>query len=273
MLLHSELGKRGGHDLQDKCKITFLTSEPYIGHLGLGGAGDSKAVLSKLFKKKNIDSFVNCNVKEVTKDIISFEYNEVLENGEVVTHQATIPSRHTMMIPPFRGQPVWAEVPELTDKNGMIITDEHMQSPKYPNIFAVGVCVSLPPVEKTLIPTGTPKTGYMIESMGTAAVKNIRDLIIHKEKKTNFGDHAKLHHKALLNGLCLTDFGNDGAIFLTSPQIPPRRIDITVEGKVATLAKIAFEKYFLHKVMTGDTDPYYEKYMLHLIGMDRTAKE
>ena len=73
-----------------------------------------------------------------------------------------------------------------------------------------------------------------------------------------------------MNGLCITDFGSDGAIFVTMPQFPPRRHDWTVHGKVATLAKIAFEKYFLHKIESGDTDPYYEKYFLKLIGVERT---
>jgi sulfide:quinone oxidoreductase len=46
-----------------------------------------------------------------------------------------------------------------------------------------------------------------------------------------------------------------------------------MHGKLAVMAKIAFEKYFLHKIETGDTDPYYEKYMLHLIGVDRVTSK
>ena len=37
-----------------------------------------------------------------------------------------------------------------------------------------GVCVAIPPVEQTPVPTGAPKTGYMIESMVSAAVHNIK---------------------------------------------------------------------------------------------------
>ena len=82
-----------------------------------------------------------------------------------------------------------------------------------------------------------------------------------------------LRSKPMLNGICITDFGNEGAIFVTMPQIRPRRHDWTVYGKSATLAKIAFEKYFLHKIESGDTDPYYEKYFLQLIGVERTKEE
>jgi sulfide:quinone oxidoreductase len=100
---------------------------------------------------------------------------------------------------------------------------------------------------------------------GTAAVKNMKAMIeYHKEhpnEKIN-EESIPLPFKPTLNGLCITDFGNDGAIFLTIPQLPPRRADYTIYGRVATLAKLAFEKYFLMKIETGDTDPYYEKYML-----------
>ncbi|KAL3942408.1 MAG: hypothetical protein SGBAC_003402 [Bacillariaceae sp.] len=272
-LLHHELHKRGGKKLVEQCPITFVTSEPYVGHLGLAGAGDSRKILEKLFAKKEIEYFTNCKVEKLTKESVSIEYLE----SDGVKHTKTIPSKFNMLIPQFKGMEVWSRVPSLTDKHGMILINEHQQSLKYPNIFGVGICVHLDALEKTPIPTGAPKTGYMIESMGTAAIKNIRTMIDAQEqellqKKKNTATKLQLHYKPLLNGLCITDFGNDGAIFLTLPQMPPRRTDITIDGRVATLAKIAFEKYFLYKIKTGDTDPYYEKYMLHLIGVDRTEK-
>ena len=183
-----------------------------------------------------------------------------------------IPSAMTMLIPPFRGQTLWSRVPHLTDKNGMVKVNEFQQSHEYSNIFGVGVCVSIPPIDKeTLVPVGAPKTGYMIESQGTAAVKNIRTLINHEEKQMD--TQPELRNRPLLNGLCITDFGNDGAVFLTLPQYPPRKTDITLHGKVAVAAKVAFEKYFLHKIRAGNTDPSYENLMLHLIGVDRVTSK
>jgi sulfide:quinone oxidoreductase len=38
-------------------------------------------------------------------------------------------------------------------------------------------------------------------------------------------------------------------------------------GKWVHLAKIAFEKYFLRKVRTGNADPVYEKYVLKALGI------
>jgi sulfide:quinone oxidoreductase len=35
------------------------------------------------------------------------------------------------------------------------------------------------------------------------------------------------------------------------------------------LAKIAFEKYFLAKMRSGNTEPIYEKYVLKALGIER----
>jgi sulfide:quinone oxidoreductase len=35
------------------------------------------------------------------------------------------------------------------------------------------------------------------------------------------------------------------------------------------LAKVAFEKYFLRKMKTGNSEPLYEKYMLKALGIKR----
>jgi sulfide:quinone oxidoreductase len=269
-LLLDELKKRGGTELIDKCPMTFITPEPYIGHLGLKGAGESKQILQSLLEKNGVVAYTNTKVDRVGKDHVKI--TKVDEQKKI-----NIPTSMTMLIPPFRGQTLWSRVPHLTDKNGMIKVNEYQQSLEYSNVFGVGVCVSIPPVDKEpLVPLGAPKTGYMIESQGTAAVKNIRTLINHEEKQTDKIDPdapPELRNRPLLNGLCITDFGDDGAVFLTLPQYPPRKTDVTLHGKVAVAAKVAFEKYFLHKIRAGNTDPSYENLMLHLIGVDRVTSK
>jgi hypothetical protein len=44
MILDTELRKR---KIRDKVPMTFVTSEPYIGHLGLDGVGDTKGPARK----------------------------------------------------------------------------------------------------------------------------------------------------------------------------------------------------------------------------------
>ena len=42
MVIDADLRKR---KLRDRVPMTYVTSEPYIGHMGLGGVGDSKGLM------------------------------------------------------------------------------------------------------------------------------------------------------------------------------------------------------------------------------------
>jgi sulfide:quinone oxidoreductase len=250
-LLQHELEKRGGPELVKQCPITFVTPEPELGHMGLNGAGDSKKMMINMLAEHHMQSFVNTRIEKVEKGTVFIEQLDEVGN---LRSKAMLPSKLTMLIPPFHGKHVWKNVPGLTDDQGLILINEYQQSPKYANVFGVGISVSIPNQEPTIIPIGIPKTGYLIESQGTAAVQNIKS-VIEWQDLGEPSDGPNLTVKPLLNALCITDFGYDGAIFVTMPQIPPRKFDWTIQGKVATLAKIGFEKYFLHKVESGDTDP------------------
>ena len=61
-----------------------------------------------------------------------------------------------------------------------------------------------------------------------------------------------------------------GAAFVALPQFPPRNVTWAKVGKWVHLAKVAFEKYFLMKMKSGNTEPVYEKYVLKLLGILRT---
>ena len=56
----------------------------------------------------------------------------------------------------LKGVDAVAAVPELCNPRGFVIIDEHQRSKKYRNIFSAGVCVAIPPVEVTPVPTGAP---------------------------------------------------------------------------------------------------------------------
>ncbi|MDH5584760.1 MAG: NAD(P)/FAD-dependent oxidoreductase, partial [Gammaproteobacteria bacterium] len=139
------------------------------------------------------------------------------------------------------------------------LIDEFQRNPKFPNVYAVGVCVAIPPVSATPVATGAPKTGYMIESMVTATTHNIRNAIDGKEPAS----------RATWNAVCLADFGDSGVAFVALPQIPPRNTNWASRGKWVHLAKIAYEKYFMHKVRAAKTEPYYEKTVLKMVGATR----
>ncbi len=66
-----------------------------------------------------------------------------------------------------------------------------------------------------------------------------------------------------------TDFEVSGVAFAALPQIPPRNTNWTSRGKWVHLAKIADEKYLLHKVRAAKTEPYYENMVLKMVGAKR----
>jgi len=171
--------------------------------------------------------------------------------------QHELPFKYAMILPAFKGVDAVAAVPELCNPRGFVIVDEHQRSKKYPSIFSAGVCIAIPPVEPTPVPTGAPKTGFMIESMVSAIGENIAADLAGRPADA----------KATWNALCLADFGDSGAAFVAMPQIPPRNLTWAKEGYWVHLAKIAFEKYFLRKVRVGSITPVYEKYVLRMMGL------
>ncbi len=75
--------------------------------------------------------------------------------------------------------------------------------------------------------------------------------------------------KATWNAVWRADFGDTGIAFAALPQIPPRNVNWVSEGKWVHLAKIAFEKYFMHKMKKGTSDPFYENLVLKPIGIKK----
>ena len=252
-ILDTDLRKR---KIRDKVPMTFVTAEPYIGHLGLGGVGDSKGLLESSMRDRHIKWICNAKVSKV--DAGKMFVTELNEDGSV-KKEHELPFAYSMMLPAFKGIDAVFGIEGLTNPRGFILIDPHQRNPKFRNVFAVGVCVAIPPVEVTPVPTGAPKTGYMIESMVTAAAHNIRSLLEGKEPA----------EKATWNAICLADFGDTGAAFVALPQIPPRNVNWFKEGKWVHFAKIAFEKYFIRKMKSGTTEPLYEKYVLEAMGIKK----
>ncbi|MEQ9563918.1 MAG: NAD(P)/FAD-dependent oxidoreductase, partial [Woeseiaceae bacterium] len=208
------------------------------------------------FRDRHIHWTCNAKISEVTDGKIRF--TEVDDDGkEKKKHE--LPFVHSMILPAFKGVDAVFGIEGLTNPRGFILIDKHQRNPAYPNIFAVGVSVAIPPVSATPVPTGAPKTGYMIESMVTATTHNIQRALEGQEPDT----------VATWNAVCLADFGDSGVAFVALPQIPPRNTNWASRGKWVHLAKVAYEKYFLYKVRGAKTEPYFEKTVLKMLGAER----
>ena len=253
MILDADLRKR---KLRDRVPMSYVTPEPYIGHMGLGGVGDSKGLMEAELRQRHIKWISNAKITRVEDGSLHVE-----EQGEAAqpAKNHVLPFAYSMILPAFLGVDAVATVPGLCNPRGFVLIDQFQRSPKYPEIYSAGVCVAIPPVEVTQVPTGAPKTGYMIESMTAAICENI---------KSAFAGRPPVA-KATWNAICLADFGDIGIAFVALPQIPPRNVTWAKQGKWVHLAKIAFEKYFLHKVRSGTTTPVYETYVMKALGIER----
>ncbi len=251
MIIDADLRKR---KLRDRVPMTYVTSEPYIGHMGLGGVGDSKGLMEAEFRQRHIKWVTNAKITSASDGALAVTEHD--EDGKPKKDHA-IPFKYAMILPAFKGVDPVANVAGLCNPRGFVTIDEHQRSRKYPNIYSAGVCVAIPPVEATPVATGAPKTGYMIESMVSAICENICAEIAGKSPTA----------QATWNAVCLADFGDTGAAFVALPEIPPRNVTWAREGKWVHLAKIAFEKYFLRKVRTGSVTPVYERYVLKALGI------
>ena len=145
----------------------------------------------------------------------------------------------------------------LTNPRGFIIVDKHQRNPTFRNVFALGVCVAIAPTGKTPVPVGVPKTGFMIESMVTAIAENLGAACRRQGRRPTRrpGTPSAWPTSAT-------------AAWPSSPSRRSRRATSTgrPNGNWVHLAKVAFEKYFLGKISRGESEPFYEKLALDLMG-------
>jgi len=242
--------------IRDRVPMTFVTAEPYVGHLGLDGVGDTKGLLESEMRAKHIKWMTSTRVSKVEDGRMHVQ--EIAEDGSVKAEKE-LPFAFSMMLPAFRGIKAVSGIEGLSNPRGFTIVDKHQQNPKYRNIFAVGVCVAIPPMGPTPVPCGVPKTGFMIESMVTATARNIGNILREREPD----------QIGTWNAVCLADFGDSGIAFVAQPQIPPRNVNWSSSGKWVHLAKIGFEKYFIRKIRKGQSEPFYESLALKSLGIDK----
>lgn len=252
-ILETELRRR---KIRDRVPMYFVTPEPYIGHLGLDGVGDTKSMLESEMRERHIKWFTNARIDGVEDGLMRItQVND--DGGTRASHELRF--AHSMILPAFTGIDAVKGIDGLSNPRGFIVVDEHQRNPTYPSIYAVGVCVAIPPVGPTPLPVGVPKTGYMIESMVTATVQNIAGEL----------NGSQPSHKATWNAFCLADFGDRGVAFMALPQIPPRNTNWSGSGKWVHWAKIGFEKYYLRKIRQGKVEPFFERYAMRLMGVQK----
>jgi sulfide:quinone oxidoreductase len=104
-ILDADLRKR---KLRHKVPITFVTSEPYIGHLGLGGVGDSKSMLESELRGHDMKWITNAKTTKVEAGKM---FVTQLDDLGKVFKEHEVPFKLAMMLPAFKGVDAVAAVP------------------------------------------------------------------------------------------------------------------------------------------------------------------
>ncbi len=247
MLANHALRQKG---LRDQVPITFVTSEPYAGHLGIGGMANSRWLIRAMMADRHVDVMDNVAISQIEPDMIH------LADGR------SLPFKYAMILPPFRGPRFLREAPGLTDAKGFVPVLPTYRHPEFDSVYSVGVITQLKPIEATPIPIGVPKVGQMTEEMVMAAAHNIA---------LDLGVISGQPLKPTLQAICFADFGDSGALFLADPLLPDaaghRHRAFTTKGIWVSWMKTAFEKYFMDKMRVGWTMPWFERAGLRAIGL------
>lgn len=246
LMADHELRRRG---LRDQVPITYVTPEPYAGHLGVPKMKNARELTANLMRERDITVFENRAITAVNEEIIT------LDNGQ------PLPFKYSMILPAFRGAKFIQAVPGLADAKGFIPILPTQRHPDFPNIYAAGVSIKLAQPDQTRVPIGLPKSGQMAEAMATAVAHNIA---------VELGAIQDSLQVPTLDALCFAEFGNTGIAYIAAPVLPDpetgkRKRSYAVRGPWVVWVKAAFEEYFMVKMRTGVGMPWFEKLGLRVL--------
>lgn len=241
-LVDADLKRR---NIRGRVPITLITPEPWPGHFGLGKLGTNREIVEAALADNDIRVICSARTLQVDKDAIHIA--EVDSSGkDHAVHQ--IPYAYSVYWPSFRGGVGVRDATDLVNTKGLVEVDEYMRNRQFHNVFAAGTCVMHDYVDRSPLGIGAPDSVYSIQNEIGTAVFNIIASIFGESLASNIPQRAKW----------LSDMGENGAAYLTGPQVPLRDIHWMRQGRWVHQAKVDFEKYFINKIRlrtTSQTSP------------------
>ena len=232
----------------DRVPLTYVTSEPFPGHFGIGGLGKGQPMTEWFFRHTKIDWALNSVIDRVEPGKLWLKrgqlHRHTQKNGPAEDLSGkSLPFNYAMMIPAFLGVEA-VRKSGLANPRGFIVVDDYFRHLQYPNVYAAGVAVAVAPPSPCEAGCSVPKTGYISEVMAKYAAINIA---------------ARMEGKPLtpkptteIDAKCVMDAGNQGIIMLTDRIYTPgkRNQECLIPSPWAHWLKLAFEKYFIWKMRT-----------------------
>lgn len=216
--------------IRQQTMMMFVTPEPFLGHFGHGGIGNSRQILEQAFSKRKIYSITEAEIERVEPDAV------------ILTSQRRLDSTFTMIVPPYRGIKQVRQVPDLTNEMGRVLIDDYYRTLNYPHIFAAGIAVHVDQVEETTVPCGILVTGTVSAEMGRVAAHNIAADLGYRDPLARPLDALKAFY--------VLDSRSHG-LFMSLGSKAWLNLQANVPGPWSHWAKIITEKYQLWQLETG----------------------
>lgn len=221
------LGKAG---VRDQASITFITPEPYLGHFGHDGLGNSRHIIEEAFSHRKIMSVTEAQIDHVEAEAV------------MLFGPKRLSSKFTMIVPPYRGIKPVRDVLGLADNQGLIPVDDFYRSQIYPDIFAAGIAMQVKPQVQTTLPCGVLIPGTVSAEMGRGAAVNIAADLGHGEAMPKpAGD---------LKSFYVFDSGAHG-LFMSLGSQRWLNVQLNIPGPWSHWAKVAAERYQMWQLQSG----------------------
>ena len=237
--------------IRDKVPMTFVTAEPYIGHLGLGGVGDSKGMLGVGAARQahQVDLQRQGRRRSRRARCTSIEHDE---DGKPKKEHA-LPFKYSMMLPAFKGIDAVFGIEGLTNPRGFILIDEHQRNPKYQEHLR------------------GRRLRRDSAGRGDAGADRRAEDRLH-DRVDGHGDRAQHPRRARRQGARRRRRPGTPSASPTSAT-PASRSSRCRRSRRATSTgsprasgcispRSRFEKYFIRKMKKGTSEPLYEKYVM-----------
>ncbi len=257
-LMDADLRRRG---IRERTTITVVTPEPYVGHFGIGAETETRQLLESALADRDITAVCNAKTTQIAPGKVHFTQYD--HSGKEMP--SLLPFAFAIYAPAYKGIAALSSCAGLSNARGLVLVDEYLRNPAYPNVFAAGICVAQPSRTATPVPAGPPESVYSIQNQVDTIARNIIAAIKKETLISAQPQRAKW----------LSDLGEMGAAYLSEPQIPLRNINRIKQGRWVHLAKVEFEQYFINKIKLkpGEHAPSLASHVATMVRHLQSAKE
>lgn len=219
--------------IRDRVPLTFVTAEPYLGHLGFGQTA-LRPKLERLFAERDIATHVDTEIRRIERHKVSLSNADPLDAAAIV------------IMPPFTTVADVAKTAGLTDGSGMIPVTREYRHVELEHIYAAGVASYFPEPVPPLGRARAPQTGYLSLHMGRAAGMNAAASLGRGEPASRTLPHV-LDVRVL-------DGGSAGVAIASRGDDRLHNAALRLPGGVAHRLKGAIERYLVWRLRTGRID-------------------